>query len=40
MGIERLLSSKYWQMREEESRIKADNCQFPQTKETLRQIAK
>jgi uncharacterized damage-inducible protein DinB len=31
---------KYWWMRAEEFRIKADNCQFSQTKATLREVAK
>ncbi|OSJ20028.1 hypothetical protein BST63_00275 [Bradyrhizobium canariense] len=39
MGVERMHSPKYWRMRAEEFRTKADNCEFPQTRETLRQVA-
>ncbi|WP_369725156.1 hypothetical protein AB8Z38_11580 [Bradyrhizobium sp. LLZ17] len=39
MGSEWLHSSKYWRLRAEEFRSKADACQFPQTRETLRDIA-
>lgn len=40
MAIERLHSPKYWLMRAEEFRTKADNCQLPETKAALRQVAK
>ncbi|MCK1331368.1 hypothetical protein IVB57_23905 [Bradyrhizobium sp. CW9] len=39
MGVERMHSPKYWRMRGEEFRTKADNCEFPQTKATLREVA-
>ena len=39
MGIERMRSPKYWLMRAEEFHTKADNCQYPQTKDALRQAA-
>jgi hypothetical protein len=39
MAIEGMHSAKYWRMRAEEFRTKADCCQFPQTKDTLRQVA-
>jgi len=39
MGIERMHSAKYWRMRAEEFRTKADCCEFPQTRDTLRQVA-
>jgi len=39
MGIERMRSPKYWRMRAEEFRTKADNCQHPETIETLRKVA-
>lgn len=39
MGIERMHTAKYWRMRAEEFRTKADCCEFPQTRNTLRQVA-
>ena len=39
MGIERMRPPKYWHMRAEEFRTKADNCQYPETSETLRKVA-
>ncbi|RXT36142.1 hypothetical protein B5V03_34730 [Bradyrhizobium betae] len=35
MGIERMHSAKYWRMRAEEFRTKADCCEFSQTRDTL-----
>jgi hypothetical protein len=32
-------SPKYWRMRAEEFRTKADNCQLPQIKATLGEVA-
>lgn len=40
MGIERIRPPKYWRMRAEEFRTKADNCEFPETRESLRKVAK
>jgi hypothetical protein len=40
MGVERSHPPKYWRMRAEEFRTKADNCEHPQVKDTLRQAAK
>ncbi|MCK1427451.1 hypothetical protein [Bradyrhizobium sp. 87] len=40
MGVERMHSPKYWRMRAEEFRTKADNCEFPDTAAALRQVAK
>ncbi|MGY4629002.1 hypothetical protein [Bradyrhizobium sp. USDA 4486] len=40
MGIERWHPPKYWQMRAEEFRAKADNAEHSQTRETLRKVAK
>ncbi|EIG56174.1 hypothetical protein [Bradyrhizobium sp. WSM1253] len=40
MGAERMHSPKYWLRRAEEFHTKADNCQFPETKAALRQVAK
>jgi len=40
MGVERIHSPKYWLMRAEEFRTKADNCQLPETAAALRQVAK
>lgn len=40
MGIERMHPPRYWQMRAEEFRTKAENSQYPQVRETLRNIAK
>lgn len=39
MGVEGMRSPKYWLMRAEEFHTKADNCQYPQTKDALRQAA-
>ncbi|MCK1723326.1 hypothetical protein [Bradyrhizobium sp. 141] len=40
MGIERMHPPKYWRLRAEEFRTKADNCEHHQTKESLRKVAK
>ncbi|UPK25205.1 hypothetical protein [Bradyrhizobium sp. 195] len=40
MGIERMHPPKYWRMRAEEFRTKADNCEHHQAKESLREVAK
>ncbi|RXH36640.1 hypothetical protein XH99_06645 [Bradyrhizobium nanningense] len=40
MGIEKMHPPQYWRNRAEEFRAKADNCEYPQTRETLRNIAK
>jgi hypothetical protein len=37
--VKRMRSPKYWRMRAEEFRTKADNCQLPQIKATLREVA-
>ncbi|OSJ14425.1 hypothetical protein BST63_16880 [Bradyrhizobium canariense] len=39
MGVERMHSPKYWLMRAEEFRTKADNCEYPATRDSLRQVA-
>jgi hypothetical protein len=39
MGIERMHSAKYWRMRAEEFRTKADNCEYRRTRDSLRQVA-
>ncbi|MGY4431237.1 hypothetical protein ACVWWO_003714 [Bradyrhizobium sp. F1.13.1] len=39
MGVERMYPPKHWRMRAEEFRTKADNCQFLETKATLRLVA-
>ncbi|MDA9427119.1 hypothetical protein [Bradyrhizobium sp. CCBAU 53380] len=39
MGIEGMHSPRYWQMRAEEFRTKADNAEHRQTKDTLRKVA-
>jgi len=39
MGVKRMRSPKYWRMRAEEFRTKADNCQLPQIKATLGEVA-
>lgn len=39
MAIEGMHSAKYWRMRAEEFHTKADCCEFPQTRNTLRQVA-
>jgi len=40
MGIEKMHPPRYWRMRAEEFRTKADNAEHQQTKEALRRIAK
>ncbi|WP_439373482.1 hypothetical protein [Bradyrhizobium sp. DASA03120] len=40
MGIERMHSAKYWRMRAEEFRTKADNYEHGQTRDALREAAK
>lgn len=40
MGVERMHPPKYWLMRAEEFHTKADNCQYPGTRDSLRQVAK
>ncbi|MCJ9733284.1 hypothetical protein [Bradyrhizobium sp. PRIMUS42] len=40
MGIERMHPPKYWRMRAEEFRTKADNCEHQHPKESLRKVAK
>lgn len=40
MGIERMHSPHYWEMRAEEFRAKADNCEHPETRRSLRNVAK
>ncbi|MBB4256026.1 MULTISPECIES: hypothetical protein [unclassified Bradyrhizobium] len=40
MGIERMHPPSYWQMRAEEFRTKADNCEHPETRKSLRNAAK
>lgn len=40
MGIERMHSAKYWRARAEEFRAKADNCEYPETRDALRSVAK
>ncbi|MCK1362936.1 hypothetical protein [Bradyrhizobium sp. 62] len=40
MGIERMHSPKYWRDRAEEFRAKADNCEYPDTRDALRNVAK
>lgn len=39
MGIERMHPPRYWRMRAEEFRTKADNCDFEQTRRSLRKVA-
>ncbi|MGY3146093.1 hypothetical protein ACVWYQ_003092 [Bradyrhizobium sp. USDA 3397] len=39
MGIERMHTPRYWQMRAEEFRTKADNAKHSQVRETLRKAA-
>jgi len=38
MGIERMHPPKYWRMRAEEFRTKADNCKLPQTRDSLLRV--
>jgi len=40
MAIELTHSPKYWRMRAEEFRTKADNCEHSEAKESLRKVAK
>ncbi|WFU42103.1 hypothetical protein QA640_06310 [Bradyrhizobium sp. CB82] len=40
MGIERMHSPKYWRMRAEEFRTKADNAEHRQTEASLRNAAR
>lgn len=40
MGIERMHPPHYWQMRAEEFRTKADNCEHPEARRSLRNVAK
>lgn len=40
MGIECMHSAKYWRARAEELRAKADNCEYPETRDALRSAAK
>jgi thymidylate kinase len=39
MGIERMHTPKYWEMRAEEFRAKADNAEHRQVKDSLRKVA-
>ncbi|MCP3389600.1 hypothetical protein NLM27_12525 [Bradyrhizobium sp. CCGB12] len=39
MGIERMHTPKYWRMRAEEFRTKADNCELEQTRRALNKVA-
>jgi hypothetical protein len=39
MGIELTHSPKYWRMRAEEFRAKADNCEHKEARESLRKAA-
>jgi hypothetical protein len=39
MGIERMHPPRYWRMRAEEFRTKADNCEHEEAKQTLRKVA-
>lgn len=40
MGIELQHPPKYWRMRAEEFRAKADSCEHAQARESLRKVAK
>ena len=40
MEIGQTRSSRYWRMRAEEFRTKAENCEYAQTREALRNVAK
>lgn len=40
MSAERMHPPKYWRMRAEEFRTKADNCEFSETREALQKVAK
>ncbi|WGR73689.1 MULTISPECIES: hypothetical protein [unclassified Bradyrhizobium] len=40
MGYERLHPPKYWRMRAEEFRTKADHCEHSAVREWLRQVAR
>jgi thymidylate kinase len=39
MGVERMHPPRYWLMRAEEFRTKADACEYAETRDTLRKIA-
>ncbi|WP_439360987.1 hypothetical protein [Bradyrhizobium sp. DASA03007] len=39
MGIERMHPPKYWRMRAEEFRAKADNCESSEAKRALHRVA-
>jgi hypothetical protein len=39
MGVEKMHPPRYWQMRAEEFRTKADNCENPATRDVLRKVA-
>jgi thymidylate kinase len=39
MGAERMHPPRYWRMRAEEFRTKADNCEYAETREVLRKVA-
>ena len=39
MGAERMHPPRYWRMRAEEFRTKADNCEYPETRDVLRKVA-
>ncbi|WP_368507388.1 hypothetical protein [Bradyrhizobium lupini] len=39
MGTERMHPPRYWRMRAEEFRTKADNCEYPETRDVLRKVA-
>lgn len=38
-GIAHMHSPKYWRMRAEEFRSKADNCEIEESKQSLRNVA-
>jgi len=40
MGIERMHRPQYWWMRAEEFHTKADNCENPEARESLRKVAR
>lgn len=40
MTVERMHPPRYWRMRAEEFRTKADNCEQARTRESLRKAAK
>ncbi|WP_377829705.1 hypothetical protein ACFKHW_09355 [Bradyrhizobium lupini] len=39
MGAERMHPPRYWRMRAEEFRTKADNCEYRETRDVLRKVA-